>query len=656
MNYRSDIDGLRAIAVLMVILFHAGFAIFPSGFIGVDIFFVISGFLISGIIKDKIDSGSFTFKEFYLRRLWRLMPAMLAMIVFSFLIATVFYLPADYAPYLKSINKTLLVVSNKYFGDVTSAYAAPDADSMLLLHTWSLSVEWQWYLLFPAIYFLSRKKVNSNIIHVAALAITFVSILLAYHYSSTHPTKTYYFFASRLFEFMIGMCCCLFLPKLNIDNKIFKNAISLLAILCILFVALNDGVIQGYPNAYTLLVCLSTATLIVSGYATKPLINRALSLKPMVWVGTISYSLYLFHWPVFSALHYIGITNLYARVTGTVVSILLACACYYFIEKPNRKPRSGLGKSLLILLLIPFLITVIFTAISKRNDEFSYLRFGKDLHHVNDVLKSTNLKQRQACMNENVSGTDMNCVVGDKSSENRALLMGDSHSNQYWNFFDIMGNDAHVLVDMKATSLCLTLPDIYHEDKYLQEGDYYKTCRDNVKSYYDDIKSKKYKYVIISEVWPNYPYFNVRYNLNDKLTEQQSITVISKALDDGVKQIVEAGAQPILVKTMFAMPQNYLTCFFEHYKTRKEYAPNQCNPSPEVNTATWVDQLFSSIKEKYPTLIIIDPKDVQCPDGMCRTEIKGIPLYRDVGHLNDYATTELGKEYLQKYGNPFLTH
>lgn len=652
MKYRSDIDGMRAIAVLLVVLFHAGFSVFASGFIGVDIFFVISGFLIATIIKDKTDAGNFSFADFYLRRIWRLQPAMLAMICFCLIVASVFWLPEDYAGFLKSIKQTLLIVSNRYFGDETSAYAAADSNAMLLLHTWSLSIEWQWYIFFPFIYYIVRKKTNERAIKYLSLIVAMVGVYVAWHYSGAHPTKTYYFFASRLFEFMAGVCVCLYLSQAQKINAVVLNIIASAALITIFYISITNGVIRGYPNAHTLAVCLSTAALIFCGSQQNVLVNKGLSFAPLVWLGTVSYSLYLFHWPIFATLHYIGITSFYARVVGLCLAILLAIGSYYFIEKPFRKPRQSLKKTLVILMVVPLIVTIIFMSVSKRFDGFSYLRFGESLSHINSVLKEAKLKQRQDCMNINVTGTDMACVVGDKTSPERAILMGDSHSNQYWNFFDVMGKNAHVAVDMKATSLCLAVPGVYHDDLYTYKGDYYQTCHENVKKYYDAIRNHKYQYVIISQVWENYAAFNVRQHINDKSSPEGSINTITRATEQALQEIIDAGAQPVLIKTMFPMPENYLTCFYEHFKTRGEYSHQSCNPSPQIDTSVWTEKFFSTLKARFPSIIIVDPKRVQCPGGVCQTEMSGIPLYRDVGHLNDYATQVMGEQYLQQYGNP----
>lgn len=653
MKYRNDIDGLRAVAVMLVIVFHAGLSLIPAGFIGVDIFFVISGFLIANIIKNGIEQNTFSFSQFYLRRIWRLLPAMVAMIVFAFVLASIFYLPADYAPFLKSAKQTFLFVSNRYFGKETSAYAAPDADSMLLLHTWSLSVEWQWYLIFPVAYYFFQKKVSSKVLMFCAPVLTLMTLFITFHYTKTEPTKTYYFFVSRLFEFLVGVSACLYLPKFKLIKPFIKNFLAFLSIGGIAYIGVQNGVIDGYPNGYTFAVAVFTAILIIMGADDKTLVNRVLSTTPFVYIGKTSYSLYLFHWPVFAVLHYIGYNDLVWRLGGLAVSVILALGCYHLIEKPLRKPRYSLLKTIALLIIVPLLFIIVFTSTSKRFDGFSYVRFGSELYRINRTLEDSNLKQRQRCMNDNVTGTNIECTVGDGSSQKKALLMGDSHSNQYWNFFDIMGKDAHILVDMKATSLCLATPDVYHADLYLKKGDYYKVCHDNVEQYYKQIESRKYDYVIISEVWPNYADFNVRSNLEVNSKPEDSIREIGKSTEKGIKLIIESGATPILINTMQPMPDNYLTCFYEHFKTRKAYDQNDCNPNAKPVRVAWVEQLFSNLKNKYPSLIIIDPKDVQCPGGVCKSEINGVPLYRDVGHLNDYATNVLGQEYLEKIGNPF---
>lgn len=163
MKYRSDIDGLRAIAVTLVILFHAGCIFINSVFIGVDVFFVISGYLITKIILGGASDNKFNLKNFFIRRICRLQPSFLCAVIFTLIIGGVFYLPEDYNTFLHSVKNSLYFSSNKYFADVTTSYASQDANYLLLLHTWSLSIEWQWYITFPialhlALKYFSEKK------------------------------------------------------------------------------------------------------------------------------------------------------------------------------------------------------------------------------------------------------------------------------------------------------------------------------------------------------------------------------------------------------------------------------------------------------------------------------------------------------------------
>lgn len=156
--YRRDIDGLRAIAILLVVIFHSGSLLFPSGFIGVDIFFVISGYLITNIITSQQHENTFKLSEFYRRRLWRIQPVLIFMWVVTCVLISLTYLPIDYINYFHSQKYSSLLLANQYFGKSSAEYASPDTIVMPLLHTWSLAIEWQWYLILP-LALLALKKV-----------------------------------------------------------------------------------------------------------------------------------------------------------------------------------------------------------------------------------------------------------------------------------------------------------------------------------------------------------------------------------------------------------------------------------------------------------------------------------------------------------------
>ena len=215
-SYRGDIDGLRSMAVILVIFFHAGSNLFPSGFIGVDLFFVISGYLMSGIILTQVGENNFRITEFFSRRLWRIQPALIVVSLAALIAASLLYVVPDYIDFLKSAKYNSLFLSNQFFAKQSVAYATPQSDFFPLLHTWSLSIEWQWYLFLPLIvlagwaifrrlgvFKLAQKQRTILTILLWAL-VTFALAAVSLHLSQHSPGESYYFLLTRAFEFTAG--------------------------------------------------------------------------------------------------------------------------------------------------------------------------------------------------------------------------------------------------------------------------------------------------------------------------------------------------------------------------------------------------------------------------------------------------------------------
>lgn len=654
MRYRSDIDGLRAVAVLFVLIFHGGLNLFPSGFIGVDIFFVISGFLITSIISTSLKNQSFSLSDFYVRRLWRLQPALITVVIFTLVLATIFYLPTDFIDYIRSAKYTALFISNQYFARSTTGYAAPDTANLLLLHTWSLSIEWQWYLLLPAGILLLNRHLSDKTVKIVTIAVTISMLGLSLYLSDKYPNKSYYFLSSRIFEFMIGSC----LVVLNHERlKLTQNiasALGVLSLLAIIYCATRTNIVLGYPDYHAVIVSIASALLILVGTSANGIASRILSLSPLVFIGSISYSLYLWHWPIFATGRYLALTeNTIFRISCYVATFIAAYLSYIFIEKPCRKIRWKLTKSLSVLALIPVVSFLVLYPISEKYKGIN-IRFGSEYARIESTLQKYASPYRESCLNGNNNGIDKNCIVGDVSANKRALLIGDSNSNHFLSFFDVLAKDTHMSVTVQGTSSCLTLPGIYQFDWWYFKDTIYQECHDNTEKYYDNIKQSKFDYVIIGEMWMNYAGNNIINNIGNKRSVDLSRERIEVAMRNALDIIVKSGARPVIIKTIYPMPQNYMNCFYQHIKTRKDYTPNSCNPNPWVgDNNEWFTQLFNKLKNYSPSLIVIDPKDVQCSGNTCKTDIHGIPVYRDVGHLTDYASSVFGQEYLRTVGNPF---
>lgn len=654
-KYRPDIDGLRAVAVILVLIFHGGLSLFPSGFIGVDIFFVISGYLITSIISQSIDAGNFSFAKFYARRLWRLQPAMIALLLVSSVLAAIFYLPTDFMDFLRSAKYTSLITSNQFFERTTTGYAVPDTAQLLLLHTWSLSIEWQWYLVLPLGIWLLHKYMptTSRRLVVPGLAIAFSIAALVL--SNLYPSKSYYFFLSRIFEFLIGASVVYLGADKYRFNARLSAVLGIVSLAAILYIATLKNILLGFPDVHAILVAVATALLLAVSANPSSLSARVLSMRPLVFVGTISYSLYLWHWPIFAVGHYLNLDT-YTGFTATCYALTVAVsyASYATIERRLRKTQIGFLKTLILLFVLPITLFIALSTVANSKEGIPS-RFGKELTSILGELKQSEAKYRQSCLSGTPDGTDSHCHVGDINAPTKALLIGDSFSNHYWGFIDVLGKQAHIDVTVQGTSACLALPDIYLFDWWNYKNRVYQQCHDNVKSYYDLVRTEHYKYVVIGQFWNKYTQDNVILNPGDPRSVDLSRSRIQSAFDNAINTIVDAGSTPVIVKSTFIMPDKFLECFYSHFKLRRKLASGECSSGPWVgDQQEWFSSLFVRLKAEHPTLIIIDPKDVQCSAGSCMTNIDGVPVYRDVGHITDFASYRFGETYLKTFGNPFL--
>lgn len=656
MKYRSDIDGLRAVAVLLVLLFHAGLALVPSGFIGVDIFFVISGFLISGIISTSLLAGSFSFSEFYARRLWRLQPAVMLLLLATVLVASALYLPDDYVQFLKSAKSAALITSNQFFEKATTSYAAPDSAWLLLLHTWSLSIEWQWYLLLPVgLWSLHRycpERTRPAVIAIVTVAALVAAMLI----SKKSPVKAYYFLSARIFEFLIGVAAFTFAPRFEQVSTTAKSITGIASLLVLLYLASCTGFLSGFPDWHAVVVCLATAALLVMGADPRSAGAKLLTLRPLVFIGTLSYSLYLWHWPVFAAGRYLGLDSRWGFTAACfALTFLLAYLSYQLVEKPCRGRQMSLKATAGILCIVPLALLVSLSMVASKHEGLPG-RFGGEYLSILHALKSSELPYRQSCLGGSSDGSDEHCIMGDKTGKDRSLLIGDSFSNQYWGFMDVFAKDAGTSFLVQGASSCLALPDVYLFDWWNYKNTVYQECHDDAQKYYELIKANHYKYVAIGQTWGNYEGDHVVLAPGDSRSIELSHARTEAALNKALDIIVESGATPVIIKATASMPAHYQECFFSRFKLRGLTADNGCEVSPVPQQPGWFDQLFSQLQAKYPNLVIIDPKDVQCDGQKCLGSLNDVPVYRDVGHITDYASSQFGQLYLEKFGNPLVSN
>jgi peptidoglycan/LPS O-acetylase OafA/YrhL len=340
MKYRSEIDGLRALAVIPVILFHAGFSLFSGGFVGVDVFFVISGYLITTILISEMDEKRFSLVNFYERRARRILPVLFFVILCCLPFAWFLMLPSGMEAFSRSLVAVTLFGSNFLFWS-ESGYFDISTHYKPLLHTWSLAVEEQYYVFFPLFLMAFWRFGKSKILWILLFSFTF-SLVIAYWGVINKPNASFYLLPFRAWELLLGAFAGFYLhSKMNgsaqVKASITQEALSLLGISLILFSMLTIGKDINSISLYALMPTVG-ATLIILFGTSNTLAGQILSFKPLVWIGLISYSAYLWHQPIFAFARHASLTEP-SKITFlslTLVVLLLSWWSWKYIENPFR--------------------------------------------------------------------------------------------------------------------------------------------------------------------------------------------------------------------------------------------------------------------------------------------------------------------------------
>ena len=421
--YRPDIDGLRAVAVVLVLLFHGGLS-FTGGFVGVDVFFVISGYLITGLIIRQQNEGRFSLKEFWTRRIRRIIPASAVMALVTLIAGAVLLFPVDFAELGKSTIAQQTMLSNVFFWRSTGYFQGP-ADLKPLLHTWSLAVEEQFYVVYPFILMaMSKLRVRTKVILFLAAGIA--SLALSVWGTYSYPSATFYLLPTRAWELLIGGILC-FLPAKPIANCAVSLVAGVGGLIMILVASLIFDGATRFPGLNALLPCVGTALIIVSNTGQLNLVGRILALKPVVFVGLISYSLYLWHWPILAyARYYLGHElPLGVVLTSLSASFVLAYLSWVFVETPLRRSRTQTyTRPILIGICGSIPVLVLLAGVVAANRGFESRVKPQVLHY----LSATESKWSTDRVSLDRAQDGDFPLFGDGNGEASCIVWGDSHA------------------------------------------------------------------------------------------------------------------------------------------------------------------------------------------------------------------------------------
>jgi peptidoglycan/LPS O-acetylase OafA/YrhL len=422
--YRADIDGLRAIAVVLVVSHHLSSHYVPGGFVGVDIFFVISGYLISAILRREIDAGEFSFARFYERRMRRIFPAMF--VVLAFVLAAGYWvlLPTDYLATTRAALGTVLFSANLVFWrDLMEGYFAADAKLNPLLHMWSLGVEEQFYLLFPALLLIfSRSAIR---VVWVLMGVTVLSLACAEVQLEKHSVAVFFLLPFRAWELAIG--ALLAYSNLPLPSRRWnRELISLAAFIAMLAPAFLFNSETSFPAIAAIPPVLGAATLIYVGNGST-LIAQMLSWPPIVYVGLISYSLYLWHWPLIVLARFcLGMAPIRPYIFPIAAcSLLLASASYHFVEKPFRRGRLLRDRGRLFRVGAGSVATIAAVCLACITTKGVESRFGAQVVALDRVR--TEPVPFKGCESKIANTAVQLCVIGSASAKPDVVLWGDSH-------------------------------------------------------------------------------------------------------------------------------------------------------------------------------------------------------------------------------------
>jgi len=623
-NYRLDIDGLRALAVLSVVLFHAFPEWIHGGFIGVDIFFVISGYLISSIIYKGLNDGSFSFADFYVRRIKRIFPALILVLISCLIFGWFSLLSDEYKQLGKHAFGASIFINNFMFW-AESGYFDNNASAKPLLHLWSLSIEEQFYLLWPLLLFGIYKL--KAYLGKALLSLTIGFTLL--HFYIFHPDRVAAFYApyARFFELLIGAYIAYhhLQPKHKPVHPLLKRFKSIQSFVGLGLILIGIQIItkeSHFPGWYALLFpALGTALIIDSPQGS--LVNRyLLSTKVVVWVGLISYPLYLWHWPLLSFGFIVGSQAplLGVRIALVALAFLLATLTYYFIEKPIRfgNPKTSKQKTfLLILCMVAIGISggAIYekNGFVKRNAATPIIKHGGDTGHL--IFHQYPYQHFYLCSPQHIQDEALRwdgairCFQSKKNQPIDIAIIGDSHAEHLFIGLAEAIPSKNIVYYTRPTLPIIGNAEFDHVFDYV-------LLNPNIKT------------IILDAYWSN------------RKNETPKNTTLFSGLTKTIQNLHERHKKVIIVDDVPVFSFDAKQCKFIRPLSLK----NNCEEDKNYfgkKYQTYVPA-FEMLK-KNSNVTLINTVTLFCDDKNCSMEKDGKLLYRDDQHLNIEGSRYIGK-------------
>ncbi len=667
MQYQRFIDGLRAVAVTSVVAFHAGLPGIPGGFVGVDIFFVISGYLITGLLlADLNEHDRIRFGVFFARRVRRLMPALILVLLVTGIAGAFILLPDELPRFRQSLHAVVMVVSNFHFLKQVGGYFAPTTDTMPLLHTWSLAVEEQYYVVWPLILFSvwrvirgADAKWRERVLLGLFSAFFVLSLAACLVVSYRRQELAFYMMPMRAWELMAGGLLVLVQGRLRITaGAAHLMAIGGLAAIVATFLLLDASI--AFPGWVALAPVLGTVAMIAGLRAASPnaLLLRGLSLRPVVSVGQISYSWYLWHWPMLALVRAWNLSekDVLRDAAVALLSLLFAWLTWRFVENPIRYQRPWLFASTRGTLGAGVAMSVLALAAG-----VSAIHFGKARTEAGDsawleIVGPANAAEAK-CFAKGYGQLQLDrkeCIYGDNSLVPHTMIWGDSHAAHLNPLAEEIARTKGGSVLLRGFPGCAPLAGVV---SLQQRGDDDYRCtefNDFVLAEISELAGKGLRNVILSARWPGYPaslptdpgggFRLALVSREDYLRlkdtgrlhigmapadEAGSLAMMRAGLLRDLDVIQAAGLRAVVVASVPELPFNGAHCL-----TRRGaegcFVPRMRVEERRAATLAILRETIAA----HPDAVLYDPLERFCDAQSCYAARGGEPMYRDDDHIS----------------------
>ena len=634
MSYRNEIDGLRALAVLPVIFFHAGFKIFSGGFVGVDIFFVISGYLITNIIISELEQGKFSIIDFYERRARRILPALFVVMLACIPLAWFVLLPKDIQSFSKSLIAVSIFASNILFRH-ESGYFDIASELKPLLHTWSLAVEEQYYLIFPFLLTFFWKSGRKKILIILG-TIFFISFGLAEWGSYAKPASAYFLLLARGWEILAGAFAAFFLSRKNYSGS--KTNLSEIAgwvgLTLILYAIFTHSKNIPYPGLYALVPTMGTLLIII--FANQDtILGKFLGNKVFVSLGLISYSLYLWHQPLFAFARHRSLSEPghVLFIFLCVLTFILAYLTWRYIETPFRLKKYMNQKQIFLSAIIG---SVFFISVGLIGFLTNGL-FIKSPSRLESLALNTRIAANYG-LNIECEGSyseSPNC----RTSENpEVLVWGDSFAMHLVD--GLVASNPNIKVIQKTVSNCGPFLEIA-PSSYGYPPSWSRQCISINDKVFDYLKNNpSIKYVVMGSPFGQFV------GKDAKIWTRQGVVVDGRknafeAMQITIKRIRELKKIPVIFSPTPQNGENIGNCLVKatFFKEDKKFCDIKYSDSTARQT-----EVFDFLKKVEKISTVIWLSDFLCSSGTCKASANGVLLYRDEEHLSHEGSSYIGKE------------